>query len=258
MVRVAGLDAPDGGRLPGRGHTGCSCPGRCWRTPWSSRGELTVRHARALQRARSGPALAEHGIEILRWKELSAAEQDEPARAVPRADLPGAHPAGGRPGAPVPVHLRPVAQPRGHDRRTRAPARRCSPGSRCRRCCPGSSAVSQDRFVPLEDVIAAHLTELFAGMEIIEHHAFRVTRDQGPGGRRGRHREPAAGAGAGTAAAPVRARRSGWRSRTPCPADVLDLLVTELDIDQRAVYRLPGPLDLTGLSRHRRPGPAAS
>jgi polyphosphate kinase len=31
-------------------------------------------------------------------------------------------------------------------------------------------------------------------------------------------------------------------------ADVLDKLVTELDIDHRAVYKLPGPLDLSGLS----------
>ncbi len=38
--------------------------------------------------------------------------------------------------------------------------------------------VSPQRFVPLEDVIAAHLTQLFEGMEILEHHAFRVTRNQ--------------------------------------------------------------------------------
>ena len=31
-------------------------------------------------------------------------------------------------------------------------------------------------------------------------------------------------------------------------ADVLDRLVTELDVDARAVYRVPGPLDLSGLS----------
>lgn len=34
-----------------------------------------------------------------------------------------------------------------------------------------------ERFVPLEDVIAAHLDRLFPGMEIVAHHAFRVTRD---------------------------------------------------------------------------------
>src|SRR5207244_3289160 len=33
------------------------------------------------------------------------------------------------------------------------------------------------RFVPLEQVIAAHLSALFPGMEIVAHHLFRVTRD---------------------------------------------------------------------------------
>ena len=32
-------------------------------------------------------------------------------------------------------------------------------------------------FVPLEDVIAANLDRLFPGMEIVDHHAFRVTRN---------------------------------------------------------------------------------
>ncbi len=31
--------------------------------------------------------------------------------------------------------------------------------------------------MPLEQVIAAHLGQLFPGMEIVEHHPFRVTRD---------------------------------------------------------------------------------
>ncbi len=38
-------------------------------------------------------------------------------------------------------------------------------------------------------------------------------------------------------------------------AKVLDLLVTELGITDAEVFRLPGPLDLTGLHVHRRPGP---
>ena len=37
-----------------------------------------------------------------------------PRRDVRRLDLPGAHAARGRPCAPVPLHLQPVAQPRGH------------------------------------------------------------------------------------------------------------------------------------------------
>ena len=34
-----------------------------------------------------------------------------------------------------------------------------------------------ERFVPLEQVIAAHLAQLFPGMEIAAHHSFRVARN---------------------------------------------------------------------------------
>ncbi|MDF3313800.1 RNA degradosome polyphosphate kinase, partial [Rhodococcus sp. T2V] len=36
---------------------------------------------------------------------------------------------------------------------------------------------SIDAFLPLEDLISAHLDMLFPGMEIVEHHAFRITRN---------------------------------------------------------------------------------
>jgi polyphosphate kinase len=32
-------------------------------------------------------------------------------------------------------------------------------------------------FVPIEQVIAAHLDSLFPGMQMVSHHTFRVTRD---------------------------------------------------------------------------------
>ena len=38
--------------------------------------------------------------------------------------------------------------------------------------------VDSQRFVPLEDVIAAHLEDLFPGMDILQHHSFRVTRNE--------------------------------------------------------------------------------
>src|SRR5262249_3266274 len=43
---------------------------------------------------------------------------------------------------------------------------------------PGVLALpDRKRFVPLEQVIAAHLGDLFPGMEIENHHPFRVTRN---------------------------------------------------------------------------------
>ena len=111
---------------------------------------------------------------------------------------------------------------------------------------PRFLAVAQNRFVPIEDVIAAHMTDLFGGVEV--HRAARVPRhpDQGPRSGRGHRREPAPGHGAGTGPArfepAVRLEVEDTMS-----ADVLERLVTELDIDARAVYRVPGPLDLSGL-----------
>jgi polyphosphate kinase len=112
---------------------------------------------------------------------------------------------------------------------------------------PRFLTVAPTRFVPLEDVIAAHLGELFVGLDVIEQHAFRVTRTrdleidedvtenlmQSLERELSRRRfEPA-----------VR-----LEVEESISSDVLDKLVTELDIDDRAVYRMPGPLDLSGLT----------
>ncbi len=39
-------------------------------------------------------------------------------------------------------------------------------------------ALGNQRFVPLEDVIGEHLRKLFPGMEVLEVHSFRVTRNE--------------------------------------------------------------------------------
>ena len=56
-----------------------------------------------------------------------------------------------------------------------------SPGSRCPTTCRGSSrsrtSARTTRFLPVEELIAAHLDQLFPGLEVVEHHIFRVTRN---------------------------------------------------------------------------------
>jgi polyphosphate kinase len=112
---------------------------------------------------------------------------------------------------------------------------------------PRFLALAQNRFVPIEDVIAAHLTDLFGGEEVIERHAFRVTRirdlevdeDITENLLQAMEREL------------VRRRFEPavrLEVEDTMTADVLDKLVTELGIDKRAVYRSTGPLDLSGLS----------
>ena len=106
---------------------------------------------------------------------------------------------------------------------------------------PGSS-----RFVPLEQVIAAHLDALFPGMEVLEHHAFRVTRDA--------DFELSDDAEDLLAAMEDVLRQRGKLGvavrlevdarMTP---EVMQLLCRELELDQADAYVIDGPLDLAGL-----------
>ncbi len=70
MVRVAGLVRRMVAGFPVEG-AGVRLPGQVLGNTLELAGELTVRHARVFSE-RINPELAEHGIELLRWKELSS------------------------------------------------------------------------------------------------------------------------------------------------------------------------------------------
>jgi polyphosphate kinase len=243
MIRVAGLMRRMVAGFPVEG-AGLRLPWQVLENTLKLAGELTVRHARAFSE-RIGPELAEHGIEILRWKELSEAERATLSDLFAKRIYPVLTPLVVDPAHPFPfisglsLNLAVmIADPRTEGTmfaRVKVPP-----------LLPRFLAVAQSRYVPIEDVIAAHLTDLFGGMEVIEHHAFRVTRIrdlevdedltenllQAMERELVRRRfEPA-----------VRLEVEDTMS-----ADVLEKLVTELAIDERAVYRVPSPLDLTGL-----------
>ncbi|MDQ2810568.1 MAG: RNA degradosome polyphosphate kinase [Actinomycetota bacterium] len=244
MVRVAGLMRRMVAGFPVEG-AGVRLPGQVLDNTLELTGELTVRHARAFSE-RISPELLEHGIELLRWKELSAAERTTLGDLFRQRIYPVLTPLVVDPAHPFPfisglsLNLAVMLA----DPKTDATvfARVKVPP-----LLPRFLALSQNRFVPIEDVIAAHLTALFGGVEVIEQHAFRVTRIrdlevdeditenllQAMERELVRRRfEPA-----------VRLEVEDTMS-----ADVLDRLVTELGIDKRAVYRVSGPLDLSGLA----------
>jgi polyphosphate kinase len=243
MVRVAGLLRRMVAGFPVEG-AGVRLPRQVLDNTLELAGELTVRHARAFSE-RINPELAERGIELLRWKELSGAERDTLADLFKQRIYPVLTPLVVDPAHPFPfisglsLNLAVmIADPKTDATvfaRVKVPP-----------LLPRFLALSQSRYVPIEDVIAAHLTDLFGGVEIIEQHAFRVTRIrdlevdeditenllQAMERELVRRRfEPA-----------VRLEVEDTMS-----ADVLDRLVTELGIDKRAVYRVSGPLDLSGL-----------
>ena len=105
----------------------------------------------------------------------------------------------------------------------------------------------RERFVALEEVIAAHLGRLFPGMEIECHHAFRVTRNADL-----TVEEDEADDLLVAVEMELRRRRFGRAVRLEIEAgmsdDIRDLLVRELELDRDDVYAVTGPLDLSGLS----------
>ncbi len=103
-----------------------------------------------------------------------------------------------------------------------------------------------ERFVPLEQVIAAHLDELFPGMEVVEHHAFRVTRNADL-----EIEEDQGGDLLQAIESELTRQRFGRVVRLEVldsmSDEVLDLLMREMDITPAEVIRVRGPLDLAGL-----------
>ncbi|WP_246600136.1 RNA degradosome polyphosphate kinase [Skermania piniformis] len=110
----------------------------------------------------------------------------------------------------------------------------------------GEESPSQAAFLPMEDLIAAHLDALFPGMRVVEHRAFRITRnadfevdeDQDEDLLQALERELAR-------------RRFGSPVRLEVSDDMsehmLELLLRELDVDPDDVIELPGLLDLSCL-----------
>jgi polyphosphate kinase len=103
-----------------------------------------------------------------------------------------------------------------------------------------------ERFVPLEQVIAAHLEMLFPGMSTGEHYAFRVTRNADLA-----LEEDEADDLLVAIEMELRRRRFGRALRLEVAADmteeIVELLSTELDVGSDGVYRVTAPLDLSGL-----------
>ncbi len=102
------------------------------------------------------------------------------------------------------------------------------------------------RFIRLEELIANHLDDLFPGMEVLDHHAFRLTRNEDV-----EIEEDESENLIQALEAELLRRRFGPPIRLEITDDMddvtLDLLLSELDITDQEVYRLPGPLDLRGL-----------
>ncbi|MFG1617794.1 RNA degradosome polyphosphate kinase [Nonomuraea wenchangensis] len=205
---------------------------------------LARRHA-AVFHDKICPQLAGEGIEIVRWDDLDREERTELRKLFRERIRPVLTPLAVDPAHPFPyisglsLNLAVLVRNPANDHtvfaRVKVPSQ-----------LPRFILASKDRFVPLEDVIAAHLGQLFKGMEILQHHVFRVTRNEDldvdedvtENLMQALEKE-------------LLKRRFGPPVRleveeTITP-EVLALLVEELELAPHEIYRLPGPLDLSGL-----------
>jgi polyphosphate kinase len=110
-------------------------------------------------------------------------------------------------------------------------------------------------FLLLEDLIQAHLPELFPGVEVLSASSFRVTRDADI-----EIREEEANDLLRSVAENVSRRRFGaavrLELRSDCGEEVRSLLRTQLELDDDDVYEFEGPLggsDLLAIPRLERP-----
>jgi len=134
------------------------------------------------------PALAAHGIHIHHWKELDAETQRAARRYFRRSVFPVLTPLAVDPGHPFPflsnLSLSLAVGARDPETKERRFARVKVPES-LPRFIPFACFFSEEATVdsaaadvlPLEQLIAANLDDLFTGMEILGCHPFRVTRD---------------------------------------------------------------------------------
>ncbi|WP_110588229.1 RNA degradosome polyphosphate kinase [Microbacterium suaedae] len=250
MVRVAGLKR--------RILTGLAVPTNIGTTPHRvlegisrEAHELQTRHASAWQE-KLRPALAEEGIEFVSWDDLTDLERAGLYEYFQQHVFPVLMPLAVDPAHPFPyisglslnlaVRIRHSRTGREEFARIKVPPM-LPRAVRVPEKDPESDRV---RYLTLERLLSENLGELFPGMEIIEHHAFRLTRnedmvieeDESENLIQALEQE-------------LLRRRFGPPIRLEITEDMdevtLGLLLDELDISEQEVYRLPAPLDLRAL-----------
>ena len=104
------------------------------------------------------------------------------------------------------------------------------------------------RFIPLEELIVAHLDDLFPGMEIEDHYTFRITRNQDI-----ELDEEESEDLLSSLEQELLRRRFGPPVRLEIEEGIkphlLHKLAAELGVDESGIITTPKPLDLTGLNR---------
>ncbi len=260
MVRVAGLKrriatgmavAAASGRLPRQVLEMISIKAH----------ELSARHAEVFAR-QVQPALAAEGITLVHFDQLHESEKERLHKFFRKMIFPVLTPLAVDPAHPFPyisglslnlaVIVRNPTTGKEHFARVKVPPllpRFIAVDARGRPHRP-EDAPDDDgfrSFVPLEDVISSFLYYLFPGMDVVEHHVFRVTRNEDL-----EVEEDDAENILKALEKELLRRRFGPAVRLELAGGftprLREMLIRELGIAEVDVYELPSPLDLTGLN----------
>ena len=142
--------------------------------------DLTLRHANLFKNQIS-PELKTHDIEFLRWDDLSDDERSYVSRIFSDRIFPVLTPLAVDPSHPFPyisglsLNLAVIVK---NPKNSETYFARIKVPPILSRFIPVSPATHTTRFLPLEELIAIHLQELFPGMLIEDHYTFRITRNQ--------------------------------------------------------------------------------
>jgi polyphosphate kinase len=211
-------------------------------------GQLAERHARCF-REDVNPALAAEGIHIRRWDALDEEERARLADYFRSKVFPVLTPLAVDPAHPFPyisgLSLNLAVLVRDPDGGSQRFARVKVPNNVPRFVVVSQTPIEAE-YLPLEDLIAAHLSMLFPGMEVVEHHLFRVTRNADVEVEDDRDEDL------------LQALERELMRRKFGPAvrlevtdeideEVVELLVDEIEVSSEDVNHLPGLLDLTSL-----------
>jgi polyphosphate kinase len=193
------------------------------------------------------PALERAGIRIVGWDDLNDQDRDELSRGFHERIFPVLTPLSVDPAHPFPyissLSLNLAAVVRDPMTGLRRFARVKVPPLLPRFV----ELPDGERFIPIEQLIAAHLDAMFPGMEIAKHQVFRVTRDADV------EVEEDEGEDLLAAIEDVlnRRRRGAFPVRleidSEMTSEVRTLLVRELELEERDVYVVEGLLDHAGL-----------
>ncbi len=207
--------------------------------------ELVTRQAAAFTKD-IAPALADAGVEFVNWRDLDAEGRRQLTRVFDDRIFPVLTPLAVDPAHPFPyisnlsLNLAAVVRDSatGEERFARVKVPPLLPRF--------VNVPHTARFVPLEQVIAAHLDALFPGMSVLTHHPFRVTRDADI-----ELNDESEDMLAAMEIVLRQRTKFGLAVRLEVDAhitpEVLELLGRELELSSDDVYQVDAPLDLTGL-----------